>query len=172
MTRRSIVATLIQSGFFDGLTDRPPIPSSHLRHSLSAKEEAIDRTLAEAKLLLSRRREDAPQEVVEGLDFIHRHLFDESLNANAVYAAVPSPKLRVRFVKATGVGVRAYIEDARLLVAARLLSYPDLELYLIADALGYAHYETFFRAFKRHFGCSPTVYRETATSTRQLAFHS
>ena len=45
-------------------------------------------------------------------------------------------------------------------VAMRLLSVDELEIYLIAYYVGYANYTSFARAFRRHFGYSPKIYRE------------
>lgn len=100
-----------------------------------------------------------PADVCHALHYVHSRIGDPGLSAADVHAAVASSRLRVHLRRAIGLGVRAYIERARLFVAARLLASPDLELYLIADAVGYEQYETFCRAFKRTFEVPPSAYR-------------
>ena len=59
-----------------------------------------------------------------------------------------------------GVSIRAYREMLRMKAARRLLASEDVEIYRIADRLGYRNYTSFARAFRRHEECSPTLYRE------------
>lgn len=161
MASTTIARALQSGGFFNPAFDRPPLPSKSPRApSFQDKAQTIEAVLADAQAVLGALPDLHSPAIRDGLNLIHDRLFDEELNANAVYEVYPGSGFRLQFQDAFGAGVRQYIEDARLLVAARLLSYPDLEVYLIADAVGYTHYETFSRAFKRRLDCSPTVYRQ------------
>ena len=162
MQRTPVSTTLREGGFFDPDSDRPSdAPPRRRPHTFAAKERLVEEVLDEAREILTHVGEDGHPVAVEALSFIHHRLFKESLNANAVYEHFHTSRFRLRFKQAVGMGVRAYIEHTRLLVAARLLSYPEIDLYLIASAVGYSHYATFFRAFKRRVGTPPSTYRET-----------
>ncbi len=132
------------------------------------QEHLVERELHAFKQSLRRDRHEACYEVQRVLDFIRAHLFDESLNVDVILARcnIRSHGFSGRFkhqMKAAGRGritMRRYIEQARLTGAQQLLQYDDLDLYLIASSVGYKHYETFCRAFKRFFGTSPSQYRQ------------
>ncbi|MGB3543990.1 helix-turn-helix transcriptional regulator [Rubrivirga sp.] len=139
---------------------------SHFQHQtpLVAKESAIDVALRRATLCLkvsaSEVAGDDPT-VRAALDLIIDRLSSHTLRASDVYDCFPGSSFRRRFERATGKSVRNYIEDARLLTAMGLLQELDVEIYLIADSVGYEHYETFCRAFKRVVGLAPSEFRES-----------
>ena len=144
-----------------GFLSRPPRSKRrHQTRSLALKVDEVERTLHDAQRLLAEVEGWHPEPVRDHLRFVHQHLFEPSFNADAVRRAFPGSRARTAFLKATGKTPRAYIEDARLLVSLRLLQHTHIEIYLVADAVGYAYYETFFRAFKRHVGCAPSEVRE------------
>ena len=99
-----------------------------------------------------------PRDVAAVLEFIHSHIFESSLNVNAVKQGcrIKNNNISTRFRIVLGVGIREYIETLRLYAASRLLQGQRFEVYLIAMAVGYEHQETFCRAFRRHFGCPPS----------------
>ena len=66
-----------------------------------------------------------------------------------------------RFKHATGLTIRCYIEEKRMLAAMRLLSIEELDVHGIAVGLGYASYSTFNRAFQRFVGCTASEFRTT-----------
>lgn len=105
-----------------------------------------------------------PRDVSEVLDYIHQHLFDPDLNVTTVRAGcrLRDNNISTRFRMALGRGIREHIEHLRLRAADQLLRESDLEVYLVAMAVGYDHQETFCRAFQRHFGASPSQTREEA----------
>ncbi len=105
-----------------------------------------------------------PRDVREVLEYVHGHLFDPALNVTTVRAGcrLRDNNISTRFRMILGRGIREHIEHLRMLAAERLLRESDLEVYLVAMAVGYEHQETFCRAFHRHFGDSPSRARETA----------
>lgn len=131
---------------------------SHL--SLEAKERLIQRELRVERLNGSSR--DLPRDVREVLDYIHAHLFDESLSVQTIRKAcrIRNHNISSRFRMLLGTSIRDYIEALRMEAASRLLGHPELEIYLVGAAVGYAHQESFCRAFRRRFGCSPLGFRE------------
>jgi transcriptional regulator GlxA family with amidase domain len=92
------------------------------------------------------------------LKFIHTHAFEPSLNVNTVKhgCRIRNNNISTRFRIELGLGIRDYIETLRLYAASRLLQSQRFEIYLVAMAVGYEHQETFCRAFRRHYGCSPS----------------
>ncbi|HSW27666.1 MAG TPA: helix-turn-helix domain-containing protein, partial [Burkholderiaceae bacterium] len=57
-----------------------------------------------------------------------------------------------------------YLAGWRMQLATRLLAYPGVKVRAVADAVGYASEAAFSRAFKKHAGLSPNVWRERATA--------
>lgn len=64
-----------------------------------------------------------------------------------------------RFTSVLGVGPRQYMLDERMKLAAALLDDRQLSSAEISWRVGYDAPEAFSRAFKRHFGFSPSVWR-------------
>jgi AraC family L-rhamnose operon transcriptional activator RhaR len=83
-----------------------------------------------------------------------------------------SPRHLTRLVsRFTGVAPAAYIEQARMDRARTLLLRTDDAIKRIAALVGYRDVHHFTRAFSRHFGCPPGMYRQgtrgVAVSNRQ-----
>lgn len=133
--------------------------------SFWAKDKDIQKSVEDTRRLLSMWSQTSDQTLRPVFDLIHARLFDSSFNATEATQAMARAGDRLQFTKATGGDVRTYIENGRLLLASLLLAVPDIEMYLIADAVGYDHYATFSRAFLRRFGCSPSEYRSFILSS-------
>ncbi|MGB8888708.1 MAG: helix-turn-helix transcriptional regulator [Candidatus Korobacteraceae bacterium] len=58
-----------------------------------------------------------------------------------------------------GINVKNYRLDRRLQLSAEMLVSTDMPIKAIAYSAGYSHCSSFVRAFKSHFGVSPTSYR-------------
>lgn len=140
---------------------------------LYRKSRLIRRELAAVQPMLETTNEQHPYDVQTALSYIHAHLFEEDLNVNTVLEAceLRNHNISGRFRRHVGLSIRRYIEDRRIVAAMRLLSFDHVEIYLIAAAVGYAHHESFTRAFKRYVGCSPSAYkrhyRERAESVKR-----
>ena len=61
--------------------------------------------------------------------------------------------------KQTGENYSAHIENLRMEHAKRLLSTTRMTVDEIAQSVGYEHKNTFYKAFKRHYGCVPNDLR-------------
>jgi AraC-like DNA-binding protein len=105
-----------------------------------------------------------PVQVARAVLYVHRHVFEPGLNAATVRAGcgVRNHNLTTLFRDTLGVTLRRYIETLRLEAAERLLRTVPSEVFLIAAAVGYDHHETFCRAFRRRFGCTPLASRARA----------
>ena len=105
------------------------------------------------------------------LRYIHNHLFEESLTIHGVLEQchVRSHSFNARFkyeLLKSGQGpmtIWDYIQQQRVEAAKRLLRHKEIELFLIAISLGFKHYETFTRVFKRYANESPSAFRHQLT---------
>ena len=125
------------------------------------KVEVIEETLALMQGNLP-PLDHFPQDVEQVLRYMHEHLFDETSNVDTIITCSHVQKATIygRFKIYVGMSIREYWEDRRMRTAMRLLRIHELEIYLVAHYVGYANYTSFARAFRRHFGQSPKVYRE------------
>lgn len=128
---------------------------------LVEKQERIARELERFQAEARPETHAFAREVADVLQSIHDNLFDPRLNVTSVKAwcAIRNNNISSRFRWAVGLGIREYIERLRLEAAAQLLRKGDLEVYLVAMAVGYDHQETFCRAFQRRLGLPPSEYR-------------
>jgi AraC family transcriptional regulator len=72
--------------------------------------------------------------------------------------------LHREFRRRTGETPRRYVERLRLELAAARLLASDEPVSQTAFGSGFSNHEVFTRAFRRHFGCSPTHYRAVTRS--------
>lgn len=63
------------------------------------------------------------------------------------------------FKESTNTSIQDYLVSIRITKARTLLDETDLSVNSISALIGYAHYPTFFKIFKRHTGLSPVEYR-------------
>lgn len=102
------------------------------------------------------------------VDLIHDHLFEEDLSFKKLQAmsGLRNNNVSSYFKLYVGVGVREYIEERRMEVALRILKHEKLPLLAVSMAIGYSYPESFYRAFKRRMGCSPSQYRDEMLRTQ------
>lgn len=81
-------------------------------------------------------------------------------SASRLVGRSPSSVTRL-FKKVTGRSFKQYLTDCRMTEATRILKQkPNLPVAEVARALGYEDPLYFSRAFSRHYGHSPTKYRD------------
>ncbi|WP_457653554.1 helix-turn-helix domain-containing protein [Rhodocaloribacter sp.] len=114
------------------------------------------------ELKQTRAPEGAPPTVLKALDYIHHHLYDETLDATTVciHCDLNNHNISSRFKYHVGVGMRRYIEMGRMEAAKRLLHHEHLSILQIAWSVGYTYPESFARAFKRYTGQTASEYRK------------
>jgi|SRR6185436_1644858 len=128
----------------------------------AAKQQQIAEEIDRFRLQAARPEwSGLPASVCEVLRYIHERILDPSLNVRDVRVGcgIRNHNISTQFRCAVGLGIREYIEALRLDMAQHLVQKKELEIYLVAMAVGYESQETFCRAFHRHFGCTATEYR-------------
>lgn len=85
----------------------------------------------------------------EGFD-VASALEECGLKGNSIYA---------RFKRHFGRTPAKYLGRLRLTASRRLLHLRSIPIIDIAFGVGYSNCETFTRAFRRQYGCSPSEYR-------------
>lgn len=114
----------------------------------------------------------APAEKPELLDmvfsYIESHLGEQiTLADTARYFWVSESKISQTFRQKLGVSFYRCVTQRRL-IAAKSLIVQGVPLNAINERVGFADYSTFFRAFKREYGISPSQFRSLQTG-RPLA---
>lgn len=67
-----------------------------------------------------------------------------------------SSTIRRAFKNTTNVTVSHYIEQKRMNLASELLSQKDISIAEVASRCGYTNPNSFYKAYKRVYGCAPT----------------
>ena len=107
-------------------------------------------------------RDEAPDSVRRATARIHEILFDPSLAVTGIREdlGLTSTTFSARFRRHHGCTPACYIRQHRVEAAKSLLQYDDLPIADIAFHVGYEHYRTFARVFKRLTGRLPQAFRE------------
>jgi transcriptional regulator GlxA family with amidase domain len=93
--------------------------------------------------------------------WIVEHLADDlSVAALADRAGMSTRNFARSFAREVGVTPAAYVEQARVEAARRLLETTDQPIAAIARACGFGTVETLHRAFRRTVRITPTQYRD------------
>ncbi len=87
------------------------------------------------------------------------HKEDTSVQLIAEKLHLSRAYLRNIFVEFRGIPPQTYLLDFRMKHAAELLLFSDSSVGDVASSVGYADQFQFSKLFKKHFGISPTAYR-------------
>ncbi len=130
--------------------------------NLIEQKRLIKRELDKFKATLELNASTLPRDTRMLLECIHQHLFEPTLKVLEVRrrCGVKNHNISTYFRQTVGLGIREYIEDQRMRAARQLLAHEELGIFLIGLGIGYAHEESFSRAFRRRFSCSPSEYRK------------
>lgn len=131
----------------------------------------IESELQRFRLANAPATQDISWHVRDLLHGIHDALFDPRLTVRAVKTRcrIRDNNIAYHFKYETGVTIKEYIEQLRLAAAGELLSRGRFSAGEVARAVGYSHLQTFYRAFRRHFGCTPGDFRGRAAATGEAA---
>lgn len=106
--------------------------------------------------------DETPESVRLATTRIHETLFDPTLTVTSVRAhlGLTGATFSARFRRHHGCTPARYIQRLRVEAAKQLLRHDDLRIADIAFHVGYEHYRTFARVFKRVTGRSPQAFRK------------
>jgi AraC-like DNA-binding protein len=92
---------------------------------------------------------------------IDQSLFDQRLTVHTLKTRcqIRDNNIAYRFKDETGLSIKEYIERLRIAAAGELLRSGSFNAWEVANAVGYSHLQTFYRAFRRRFGCTPGDFR-------------
>ena len=88
--------------------------------------------------------------------------YNERLKINelADYIGVNRSYLASNFKKTFGCSPQEFLVNLRMEKAKVLLKKQDLSINAVANVVGYTDQLAFSKAFKKHFGCSPSTYKD------------
>ena len=143
------------------------------KDDIVTQQQATTAALKKYAYMLDTQLDHMPIDVKTTAQYIHAHLFESSLNVNAISTAsrTRNHNMTTRFRQATGKGIREYIKSRRLDAAASILSTQEVNIYLLAAAVGYTE-EAFSKAFKNAYGCSPLLYHRKEMEKRITTWDS
>lgn len=130
--------------------------------NIIVQKHLIKRELDNFKAALELKASALPRDIRMLLEYIHEHLFEPALKVTEArrQCGVKNNNIATYFRQIVGMGIREYIEHRRMQAAMQLLAHKELEIFLIGLGIGYSHEESFTRAFRRRFGCTPSEYRK------------
>lgn len=127
-----------------------------------AREGQRDGEALEYTLHLNRQPKQDPRISVL-VDYIVNHPTEQFTTETLCRITnLSASSLRRRFKQHTGKSPGAFIQDLRLMVAARRLLVTDERISDIAYQVGFEDPNYFSRMFRKNFGVSPQAYRENA----------
>jgi AraC-like DNA-binding protein len=103
--------------------------------------------------------------VQKAIEYMHAHLGRLSVPEIASQVFLGERRFRQVFRQATGRSPKAYYDALRLDHAAHLLQSTPLSVGQISDRLGYANQFHFSRAFRAHYGVTPSGSRQAPLPT-------
>ena len=135
--------------------------------SFSSMDEFADRLIYLAdtiRVKISNTRLDTTRKLAEDAkQYIADHYSESGLSVDDICAhlGVGTSYFSSVFKKETGMSFVTYLTDVRMNEAQRLLDTTDEKSYIIAGLVGYEEPNYFSYVFKKHFGTSPSKYRQT-----------
>lgn len=97
------------------------------------------------------------------ISYIHTHLHEPILAGDlASLVHLNARYLSTLFKKEMGITISEYIVSKKMEAASNMLKYSDNTYANISSILNFSSQSHFTRTFKKHFGVTPKVYRESS----------
>ncbi len=108
------------------------------------------------------KKPNAKQAKADVQAYVDRHFSDPQLCIDflAQHFSMKPKQVSAVFFDQTGRHYSDYVEDMRMREAVRQIEETDLPIQEIAAAVGFATFNTFYKAFRRRFCCSPGTWRQ------------
>lgn len=160
MTRRSGVG--VEEVF--GPEFSLPMPDSQLPALDELEDWCAQRCLRLHTLIRRRQTDSAGQTVETAKEYIRQHYAQSDLSVEKLcaYLHLSATYFSTLFKRETGTSFTAYVTGVRMEAAAEAIRGTEEKTYLIAQRCGYEDPNYFSYVFKRHFGMTPTKYRNEA----------
>ncbi len=144
------------------LVDSLPKESSHNSLYAIGKVYEMISLLYEHCMICSSQPKDLDERFGKVLEYINSH-YTENISAKDISKKYGYDKTYFcrRFKEATGITTTSYIRILRLELAQKLLRETKENISNISWKCGYADTHYFSNCFKRHFGVTPTEFRQT-----------
>jgi len=84
-----------------------------------------------------------------------------SIGYLASKAGMSESRLKECFKQVVKTSIYAYLKERRMQLAATLLEQSDEDLQQVSKSIGFRYYSNFTRAFKKHYGVTPGIYRNS-----------
>ena len=134
--------------------------------SFASMDEFADRLIELTGILwekINNGRLDSTKKLAEDAkQYIADHYGESTLSVDEIcsHLGVGTSYFSSVFKKETGVSFVTYLTQIRMNEAQRLLDTTDEKSYIIAGMVGYEEPNYFSYVFKKHFGVSPSKYRQ------------
>ncbi len=118
---------------------------------------------------LSDARNSSYKSYVENAkDYVKEHYSDQNLSLDTIcpVLGVSESYFSSIFKKETGEAFISFLTNYRMEEAARLIQLTNDKNYVIGEKVGYADANYFSYVFKKHFGMSPSKYRQQLDQNR------
>ena len=135
-------------------------------NNVNTNEELADRLIELTGILwekINNGRLDSTKKLAEDAkQYIADHYGESTLSVDEIcsHLGVGTSYFSSVFKKETGVSFVTYLTQIRMNEAQRLLDTTDEKSYIIAVMVGYEEPNYFSYVFKKHFGVSPSKYRQ------------
>ena len=114
----------------------------------------------------SRLSEDIPRDVFRCMQYVRQNLATPIKVADiAVYANMSQSQLNRKFKKSLNIMPSDFIMRCRLQQAKHLLEKTQKPIFDISDSLCFSSQSYFTNVFRKHFGITPLVYRQSRKIT-------
>ena len=102
------------------------------------------------------------------LDYIDSHLSSSELCVQSIIDefSISATSLQRMMHRLVGKSFLEYVDDARMQKAYTYITESDRSLKEIAADCGYANFNTFYKAFKRRYGCNPGSIRNSGSTSQ------
>lgn len=130
-------------------------------------QELFEQKLPDCFLQLAEKIDQKNASKMEDLDYNILQFIDENMKNPQLcvamvtdYFHISAPTLQKRMNHCSGKTFSGYVEDLRMDTAHQLLQDTELAVQDIAERVGYANGNTFYKAYKRYFGEAPLTTRK------------
>ncbi len=149
-----------------GQTGLERVNTNEEMDGFASMDEFADRLVGLAEDIrekISTGRLDTTKKLAENAkQYIADHYNESALSVDDIcaYLGVGTSYFSSVFKKETGMSFVTYLTNVRMNEAQRLLDTTDEKSYIIAGLVGYEEPNYFSYVFKKHFGTSPSKYRQ------------